>query len=359
MVGPEQRQEAPAVDRVAGSVSIGARCSCGRRGAETKLAARARRRQGGKQLALGGLGHLATPCEAPPAGAGELHEVAAAIGAVASAHQQAVGLERVEQPHEVARVDARASPSSCCETGPVSARWLRTGNSWVRIRMAASASPTRYPAVRARRASRSTVPGAVRPFSSSGSCHVSGHIVIETNRSESIMIDAWLNERRPMENLILVPLDDSILFPGMSATIAVETGEEERVLLVPRTDGEFAGVGVIADVVERMRIPGGGSAVTVEGIARGVPGAANTDSSGTLRVEVTVHDDPSPRTSTSASCSASTARWSRRSSTCAAPTHASAHFCAPSPVRARWPTRPATRRTSASPKRSGCSRRST
>ena len=35
-----------------------------------------------------------------------------------------------------------------------------------------------------------------------------------------------------------------------------------------------------------MRIPGGGSAVTVEGIARGVPGAAHTDASGTLRVEV-------------------------------------------------------------------------
>ena len=97
------------------------------------------------------------------------------------------------------------------------------------------------------------------------------------------MIDMAQPERRPMENLILVPLDDSILFPGMSATIAVETGEEERVLLVPRTDGEFAGVGVVANVVERMRIPGGGSAVTVEGIARGVPGAANTDASGTLR----------------------------------------------------------------------------
>ncbi len=94
------------------------------------------------------------------------------------------------------------------------------------------------------------------------------------------------------ENLILVPLDDSILFPGMSATIAVETGDEERVLLVPRIDGEFASVGTVADVVERMRIPGGGSAVTLEGVARGVPGAANTDPSGTLRVEVTVHADP-------------------------------------------------------------------
>ena len=93
------------------------------------------------------------------------------------------------------------------------------------------------------------------------------------------------------ENLTLVPLEDSILFPGMTATVAVDTGEEERVLLVPRIDGEFASVGTVADVVERMRIPGGGTAVVVEGVARGVPGAANTDAAGTLRVAVTVHED--------------------------------------------------------------------
>jgi ATP-dependent Lon protease len=97
-----------------------------------------------------------------------------------------------------------------------------------------------------------------------------------------------------MENLILVPLEDAILFPGMTATMAVETGEEERVLLVPRTDGEFASVGTVANVVERMRIPGGGTAVVVEGVARGVPGSAHTDASGTLRVEVTVHEDVEP-----------------------------------------------------------------
>ncbi len=93
------------------------------------------------------------------------------------------------------------------------------------------------------------------------------------------------------ENLTLVPLEDSILFPGMTATVAADTGEEERVLLVPRIDGEFASVGTVADVVERMRIPGGGTAVVVEGVARGVPGAANTDAAGTLRVAVTVHED--------------------------------------------------------------------
>jgi ATP-dependent Lon protease len=97
-----------------------------------------------------------------------------------------------------------------------------------------------------------------------------------------------------VENLILVPLEDSILFPGMTATVAVESGEEQRVLLVPRTDGEFASVGTVANVVERMRIPGGGSAAVLEGVARGVPGAAHTDATGTLRVEVTVHEDGDP-----------------------------------------------------------------
>ncbi len=97
-----------------------------------------------------------------------------------------------------------------------------------------------------------------------------------------------------VENLTLIPLEDAILFPGMTATLAVETGDEERVLLVPRTDGEFASVGIVADVVERMRIPGGGTAVVVEGVARGVPGAAHTDAAGTLRVEVTVHEDTEP-----------------------------------------------------------------
>jgi ATP-dependent Lon protease len=96
------------------------------------------------------------------------------------------------------------------------------------------------------------------------------------------------------ENLTLVPLEDSILFPGMTATVAADTGEEERVLLVPRIDGEFASVGTVANVVERMRIPGGGTAVVVEGVARGVPGAANTGAAGTLRVAVTVHEDAEP-----------------------------------------------------------------
>jgi ATP-dependent Lon protease len=91
--------------------------------------------------------------------------------------------------------------------------------------------------------------------------------------------------------LLLVPLDDTVLFPGMSATLAIDVGEEERVLIVPRHGDTYAGVGTVARVVERGRIPGGAVAVTVEGLHRGVAGTARTDGEGDLRVEVTEHVD--------------------------------------------------------------------
>jgi ATP-dependent Lon protease len=98
-----------------------------------------------------------------------------------------------------------------------------------------------------------------------------------------------------METLLLVPLDDVIVFPGMTVTLALDLPEEERVLLMPRADGEFASVGTVAEIVERMRVPGGGSAVVLQGLHRGIPGAAQTDSAGALRVEVTPHLDEDAR----------------------------------------------------------------
>jgi len=94
-----------------------------------------------------------------------------------------------------------------------------------------------------------------------------------------------------METLLLVPLDDSIVFPGMTVTLALDLGEESRVLLVPRTNGEFAAVGTVAEIVDQIQLPGGVRAVTVEGTARATAGAAHTDSGGNLRVEVTPHED--------------------------------------------------------------------
>ncbi len=97
-----------------------------------------------------------------------------------------------------------------------------------------------------------------------------------------------------MTSLLLVPLDDTVVFPTMDVTLPVRVGDEERVLLIPRHDGEFAKVGTIAEVTDHIRLPGGGSAVALSGVARGVAGAAHTDSAGRLMIEVTEHRDHVP-----------------------------------------------------------------
>jgi ATP-dependent Lon protease len=96
--------------------------------------------------------------------------------------------------------------------------------------------------------------------------------------------------------LLLVPLDDIVVFPGMSVTLAVETGEEDKVLLVPRHEQEFANVGTVAEVADRVRLPGGARAVALQGLHRGIAGAAHTMPDGRLYVEVDEQPDPTDRT---------------------------------------------------------------
>src|SRR4029078_11241320 len=97
-----------------------------------------------------------------------------------------------------------------------------------------------------------------------------------------------------MTSLLLVPLDDTVVFPTMDVTLPVNVGDEERVLLIPRHDGEFAKVGTIAEVTDHIRLPGGGRAVALSGAARGVAGGARTDELRRLMVEVTEHRDDIP-----------------------------------------------------------------
>src|SRR5205823_5528051 len=80
----------------------------------------------------------------------------------------------------------------------------------------------------------------------------------------------------------------------MNVTIAAEVGDEDRVLLVPRHDGEYAKVGTVAEVGDRLRLPGGIAAVNLVGLHRGVAGAAHTDAQGLLRVEVQERPDEEP-----------------------------------------------------------------
>ena len=68
--------------------------------------------------------------------------------------------------------------------------------------------------------------------------------------------------------LLLIPLDDTVVFPNMSVTLPIDVGTEERVLLVPRHENEFAKVGVVASVDEHVRLPRGLQAVSLTALHR-------------------------------------------------------------------------------------------
>ena len=97
-----------------------------------------------------------------------------------------------------------------------------------------------------------------------------------------------------LSDLLLVPLEDTVVFPGMTVTLAVDAGDEDRVLLVPRHEQEYAKVGTVAEVADRVRLPGGSTAVALTGLHRAVIGAAHTDSQGRLRVEAEERADENP-----------------------------------------------------------------
>ena len=97
-----------------------------------------------------------------------------------------------------------------------------------------------------------------------------------------------------MTSLRLVPLDEMVIFPGMSVTLAVSVAADERVVLVPRREQEFAEVGVIAAVTDRVKLPGGGQAVAVNAEHRALIGAAHTGPDGDLYVEVDERPDTVP-----------------------------------------------------------------
>jgi ATP-dependent Lon protease len=95
-----------------------------------------------------------------------------------------------------------------------------------------------------------------------------------------------------LSTMLLVPLEDLVVFPNMNVTLTVDVGSEERVLLVPRHENDYASVGTVAEVTDRVRLPGGGRAVALAGLHRGVAGAAETDARGRLRVQVEERPDP-------------------------------------------------------------------
>jgi ATP-dependent Lon protease len=97
-----------------------------------------------------------------------------------------------------------------------------------------------------------------------------------------------------MTTLRLIPLEDAVILPGMPVTLSMDLGEDDRVLLVPRQGNDFARVGVVAEVSERVQMAGRGFAVSLLGRHRAIPGAARTDRNGRLEVEVDERPDVVP-----------------------------------------------------------------
>jgi ATP-dependent Lon protease len=106
-------------------------------------------------------------------------------------------------------------------------------------------------------------------------------------------------------NLPVLPLTDSVLLPGMVVPVRLDQPEIQaavdaadssarRVLVVPRLDGRYAAVGVVAILEQIGRLPSGEKAAVVRGETRARIGSGVTGPGAALWVEASTVDDPAP-----------------------------------------------------------------
>ena len=111
----------------------------------------------------------------------------------------------------------------------------------------------------------------------------------------------------PNENvtLPLLPLKSGVVLPGMVFTMALESDEARaaveaarsaggKLLLVPHIEGRYAGVGVIAEIMEEGALPGGLEAVAVRGDQRATIGTGVPGTGAALWVEAEPLDEGEP-----------------------------------------------------------------
>ena len=101
------------------------------------------------------------------------------------------------------------------------------------------------------------------------------------------------------ERLPLLPLDDTVVLPGMAVPVELDPkraspwtppAPEEgpaRVLVTPRLDGRYGGIGTVAVVEQVGRLPGGEPGALVRGTGRARIGAGTTGPGAALWVEAT------------------------------------------------------------------------
>jgi ATP-dependent Lon protease len=107
-------------------------------------------------------------------------------------------------------------------------------------------------------------------------------------------------ERR---TLPMLPLTTGVVLPGMVFTIALETDEAKaaadaagpvggELVLVPKIDGRYASVGVVAKILEVGEMPGGAPAMAVSGEHRALLGSAVPGTGQALWVQVEPVTEP-------------------------------------------------------------------
>jgi ATP-dependent Lon protease len=105
--------------------------------------------------------------------------------------------------------------------------------------------------------------------------------------------------------LALLPSAELVLLPGMvvpvqldgeaqAAVDAARAGGVDRLLVVPRPEGRYAALGVIAAIEQVGRLPGGAPVAVLRGLTRARVGTGVTGPGAALWVEVTEVDAPPP-----------------------------------------------------------------
>jgi ATP-dependent Lon protease len=105
------------------------------------------------------------------------------------------------------------------------------------------------------------------------------------------------------QQLPVLPLADVVVLPGMVVPVTLDDSERQaaidagkaaadnRVLVVPRLDGNYAAVGVVAEIEQLGKLPGGEPAAVLRAMGRARVGSGVTGPGSALWVEAEILDD--------------------------------------------------------------------
>ncbi len=105
------------------------------------------------------------------------------------------------------------------------------------------------------------------------------------------------------QQLPVLPLADVVVLPGMVVPVTLDDTERQaavdaagagggnEVLVVPRLDGKYALVGVVATIEQLGKLPGGEPAAVLRAVARARVGSGVTGPGSALWVDAEILDE--------------------------------------------------------------------